>query len=158
MPNQTSKMGFNTFLENDVVDWELINANFEKLDGMVLCVESGSKTAAYSGGSSGNATWYYNKYSDGTIELYTKIEFDSLKCNGGSSAPYHSTSSKAMFPLTLTSVTDVQMHMASNTVGWISDITGRGVVDYIMFQIMSMSLESTNVYKQVFINVKGRWK
>lgn len=158
MPNQTSKMGFNTFLENDVVDWELINENFEKLDNMVLCTESGSKTAAYSGGTSGNATWYYKKYSDGTIEMYTKIEFDSLKCGSGSKTPYYSATSKAMFPLTLTAVTDVQMHMASDTVGWVVDVTGRGVIDYVMFKVTSMDIESTNVYKQVFVNVKGRWK
>lgn len=36
MPNQTAKMQFNTFLENDVIDWELINQNFEKLDNVVL--------------------------------------------------------------------------------------------------------------------------
>lgn len=158
MPNQTAEMQFNTFLENDVIDWELINQNFEKLDNVVLCIESGEKTAAYSGGSSGNATWRYKKYSDGSIELYAKMEFDNIKCNGGSSSPYYSGTSKVMFPFQLTAVYDVQMHMASNTIGWVSDITGKSVIDYVMFRVMSTAYESTNIYKQVFINVKGRWK
>nr|DAI11830.1 MAG TPA: hypothetical protein [Caudoviricetes sp.] len=158
MPNQTAKMQFNTFLENDVVDWSLINDNFEKLDNVVLCVESGEKTAAYSGGVTGNATWRYKKYSDGSIELYTKMEFDNIKCNGGASSPYYSGTSKVMFPFRLTAVHDVQMHLASNTIGWVSDITGKSVIDYVMFRVMSTAYESTNIYKQVFINVKGRWK
>lgn len=158
MPNQTSKMQFNTFLENDVVDWELINQNFEKLDNVVLCIESGEKTAAYSGGVTGNATWRYKMYSDGSIDLYTKMEFDNLKCNGGAKAPYYSGTSKVMFPFTLTAVYDVQMHLASNTIGWVSDITDKSVIDYVMFRVMGMDYENDYEYKQVFINVKGRWK
>lgn len=49
MPNLSTNMGFNLFLESDVVDFEQLNANFEKLDKMVLCIESGTKTASYSG-------------------------------------------------------------------------------------------------------------
>lgn len=158
MPNQTANMGFNTFLENDVVDWELINENFTKLDSVISCIESGDKTAAYSGGVSGNATWHYKKYSDGSIEMYTKMEFDNIKCNGGSSAPYYSGSVKVMFPLTITAVHDVQMHVACSTAAWVSDITGKNVLDYVMYKIMSTSLETNYEHKQVFVNVKGRWK
>ena len=63
-----------------------------------------------------------------------------------------------MFPFQLTAVYDVQMHLASNTIGWVSDITGKSVIDHVMFRVMSTAYESTNIYKQVFINVKGRWK
>ena len=64
MSDLTSNLAFNTFLENEVIDFEKINENFEKLDGYALCIESGEKTAIYSGGASGNATWRYKKYSD----------------------------------------------------------------------------------------------
>ena len=43
MPNLSTNMGFNLFLESDVVDFEQLNATFEKLDKMVLCIESGQK-------------------------------------------------------------------------------------------------------------------
>ena len=47
------------------------------------------------------------------------------------------------------------MHLASNTIGWVSDITGKSVLDYVMFRVMGTEYESENVYKQVFITVKG---
>lgn len=155
MSNVTDNLQFNVWLEDDVVNFEEINANFEKLDSMVMCVESGTKTSAYSGGSSSNATWKYKKYSDGTIEMSSKLEFTNLKCNGGSAAPYYSGSVLVNFPFDLKEVYDVQMHLASNTIGWVSDITGKSVLDSVNFRVMGMSSESTYVYKQVFINVKG---
>lgn len=155
MPNTTSKLGLNTWLENDVVDFEEVNENFEKLDNMVMCVESGTKTANFSGGTTSVATWRYRKYSDGTVEMSAKLEFTNLKCNGGSSSPYYSGDSKVYFPFSFSSVYDVQMHLASNTIGWVSDITGKSVLDYVMFRVMGTAYESENVYKQVFITVKG---
>lgn len=158
MSNLTNNIGFNIFLENDYVDYELINRNFEKLDTMVLCVESGDKSASYSGAATGNATWHYKKYSDGTIDLYTKIGFDTLKCNQGSKAPYYTTDCKVYFPITITKIDCIQMYMGSSTVGWVNNVTGKDVTDVVTFNIMSMESESVYVPKQIFINVKGRWK
>lgn len=155
MPNQTAKNSFNTFLENEPVDWEQINANWKKLDGMNLCVESGTKTASYTGGTSSAVTWRYKKYADKTVEMSAKLEFDNLKCNGGSSAPYYSGNSQVFFPFNFTEVYNVQIHLASNTIGWVSNITGKSVLDYIMFKVMGMTSESTNIYKQIMITVKG---
>ena len=155
MPNTTEKQGFNIFLETDPVDFEKINENFQKIDSFILCTESGTKTASYTGGVTTNATWRYKKYSDGSIEMWTKMEFDNLKCNSGASSPYYSGSSTVYFPFSLSGVHDVQMHLASNTNGWVSDITGKSVLDYVMFRVMSTTFESDYIYKQVFINVKG---
>lgn len=155
MPNLTKNLGLNTWLENEVVNFEEINSNFEKIDGLVTCVKSDTVTSAYSGGVSGNATWRYKKYSDNTIEMSTKLEFMNIKCNGGSKAPYHSGDLKVYFPFNLSEVYNVQMHLASNTIGWVSDITGKSVLDYVIFRVMSMEYESTEIYKQIFINVKG---
>lgn len=155
MPNTTTNFGFNIFLESEIVNWEHINANFEKLDGMILCTESGTKTSSYTRGSDSVATWRYKKYSDGTIDMNTVIYFTNLKCNGGSKAPYYSGTSNLYFPFQLSSVYNVQMHLASNTVGWVSNITSQTVSDMVAFRVMSMEYENTAEYKQVFINVKG---
>ena len=155
MPNTTSKLSLNTWLENDVVDFEKVNENFEKLDNMVMCIESGTKTANFSGGTTSAATWQYKKFSDRTVEMSAKLEFTNLKCNGGSGSPYYSGDSKVYFPFSFSSVYDVQMHLASNTIGWVSDITGKSVLDYVMFRVMGTEYESENVYKQVFITVRG---
>lgn len=155
MASKSEKMGFNIFLDTDVVDFELLNENFNKLESAVICTESGTKTSEYTGGVSGSTTWRYKKFSDGTIEMSAKMEFDNLKCNGGTASPYYSGDSKVYFPFTLSSVYDVQMHLASNTIGWVSDITGKSVLDYVMFRVMATAKEDSYEYKQVFINVKG---
>ena len=155
MPNQTRNLKLNTWLENETVDFEQINDNFRKIDGLVSCVESGTIESSYSGGSSAMATWRYKKYSDGTVEMSTKINFTNLKCNGGSSAPYYSGTSTLFFPFQLNQVYDVQMHLASNTIGWVSDITGQAVLDKVIFRVMGMEFENDYIYKQVFIQVKG---
>ena len=155
MPNTTQNLGLNTWLENEVVDFEQINENFEKIDNFVVCIESGTKTSNYTGGSDSVATWRYKKYSDKTIEMWAKLQFTNLKCNGGTSSPYYSGESKIYFPFALASVNDVQMHLASNTIGWVSDITEQSVLDNVRFRVMSTSYESQPLYKQIFINVKG---
>lgn len=153
--NKTSKLNLNIWLENEVVDFEEINENFNKIDALTVVTESGTKTSSYTGGSDTVAKWRYKKYSDGTIEMSAKMEFVNIKCNGGDKSPYYSGSSKVYFPFELSEVYDVQMHLASNTIGWVSDITGKSVLDYVMFRVMSTAYESTTTYKQIFINVKG---
>ena len=157
MPKTTPNLGLKTWLENDVVDFEQINENFEKIDSMVMCIESGAKTAGYTGGSNGTTTWRYKKYSDGTVEMSAKMEFTNLKCNGGGEegSPYYSGTSTVLFPFAFSTVYDVQMHLASNTFGWVSDITGHSVVDQVIFRAFSLYEETEEAYKQVFINVKG---
>ena len=47
------------------------------------------------------------------------------------------------------------MHLVSNTMGWISDITGETVLDNIRFRLMNMRKETEEEYKQIFVSVKG---
>lgn len=155
MPNKSSNLGLNIFLENDIVDFSDVNENFEKIDSLVHCVESGTKTSNYTGGSDSVVTWQYKKYSDGTIEMSAVVYFTNLKCNGGDKSPYYSGDSTIYFPLSLSKVYNVQMHLASNTFGWVSNITGRTVSDSVMFRLMALERETGEEYKQVFINVKG---
>lgn len=153
--NQTANLGLNTWLENEPVDFEEINENFEKIDSLVSCIESGTATASFTGGTNTVANWKYKKYSDGTIDMSTKLDFTNLKCNGGTGSPYYSGTSTVYFPFALTEVHDVQMHLASNTIGWVSNITGQTVLDKVIFRVMATEYESTDIYKQIFINVKG---
>lgn len=155
MATKTPKLGLNIWLESDQVNFEEVNENFKKIDDMVMCIESGEVSSSYSGGVSGSTTWKYKKYSDGTIDMSTKMEFTNIKCNGGSSAPYYSGILSLYLPFTLSQVYDVQMHLASNTIGWVSDITGQSVLDKVTFRLLAMENESDYKYKQVFINVKG---
>lgn len=155
MATKTPKLGLNIWLESDPVNFEEVNENFKKIDDMVMCIESGEVGSSYSGGVSGSTTWKYKKYSDGTIDMSTKMEFTNIKCNGGSNAPYYSGTLDLYLPFTLSQVYDVQMHLASNTIGWVSDITGQSVLDKVVFRLLAMENESDYKYKQVFINVKG---
>lgn len=153
--NKTDRIKLNIWLENEPVNFEEINDNFKAIDALPFCIESGTKVGSYTGGSSSANTWYYKKYSDGTIEMSTKLEFTNLKCNGGRESPYYSGVSNVTFPFSLKQVYDVQMHLASNTIGWVSDITGRSVFDSVSFRVAAVKMESEGTYKQVFINVKG---
>lgn len=155
MPNKTANLQLNTWLEDEPVDFEEVNENFKTIDGLVSCIDSGIKTANYTGGVESAAKWRYKKYSDGTVEMSTVLNFTNLKCNGGSKSPYYSGTSTIYFPLSLSGVYNVQMHLASNTFGWVSNITGKTVSDYVMFRLMALEYEDTEEYKQVFINVKG---
>lgn len=155
MPNQTKNLSLNTWLENEVVDFSEINDNFTKIDNLVSCVESGIKTSNYTGGADSAAKWRYKKYSDGTVEMSTKLGFTNLKCNNGTASPYYSGLSTLYFPFNFKEVYNVQMYLASNTIGWVSNITGKSVLDSVMFRVMATELETSETYKQIFINVKG---
>ena len=155
MANKTLNLDLNIWFENDPVNFEEMNYNFEKLDSMTMCIESGKKTAYYSGGIDSVSSWYYKKYSDGTIEMSTKLDFIDLKCNGGTSAPYYSGEAKVSFPFAFSEIYDVQIHMASSTIGWVCDTTPKSVLDYLTFKVMGQTYESNYVNKQVYLTVKG---
>lgn len=159
MPNLTDNLSLNVFLENEAVNFEDINANFEKLDGITMCIDSGTKTASYSGGSDSVAAWRYKKYSDGTIDMSTKLSFTNLKCNGGTETPYYSGDVTVYFPFGFSEIYDVQMHLTTSQKEWISDVTTESaatvITDHIKFNLLSANQESETTYKQVFINIKG---
>lgn len=155
MASQTNRCKFNTFLENDVVDFEQINENFEKLDAMGFCVETGTKAANYDGTTSGSILWRYRKYSDNHVELSIKLEFGNLACNGGTEVPYSSGQVNVYLPFKFSDIYNIQMHMSSNTVGWVQDVTAKGSSDKVSFKVLSMDKETVTVYKEISIIVKG---
>lgn len=155
MPDKTKNLRLNTWLETDYLDVEEINENFKILDVLSICKETGIATASYTGGVAASAEWYYKKYTDNTVEMSARLYYTNLKCNGGTEAPYHSGTSTISFPFQFTKIYDVQMHLASNTIGWISDITGETVIDNITFRLMNTQKETEETYKQIFVSVKG---
>ena len=153
--NKTTKLKMNSWLENDPVDFEEINENFNIIDALPICIESGTKVGTYTKGSESTCTWRYKKFSDNTIEMSTKLAFDTLKCNAGSKSPYYSEESKVTFPFNFKEVYDVQMHLSSAAIGWPVDVTARTVLDSVTFKIAAINSETDPIYKQVFVNVKG---
>lgn len=157
MAVKTPILGLNTWLENDIVDFEEVNENFELIDSFAICTESGTKTAAYNGGSNETATWRYKQYSDGTVEMSTALYFSNLPCSTGSGAPYRSNDVTLYFPFNFSSIYAVHTDMAAPTVGFITNKTDRTILDHMIFNVQSMLDESQaeDIYKQIFITVKG---
>lgn len=156
MPNQTTNLGLTTWLESDVVDFEQMNANFEKIDALVNCIESGTKIGTFSdGGATNTATWHYKKYSNGSIELDARLVFDNLICASGDGIPYYSDSVSIVYPFSFSSVYSLSIHAVSNNIIWATDISGGSSVDGATFRVLTRSKESSASYKQVYISVKG---
>ena len=166
MPNQTAKLKLNTFLENEAVNFEDLNENFEKIDGYVICTGSGTRSSAYTEGANSTATWHYKKYSDGTIDMSTKLEFTNLVCNrlpgSGSGSVYRSVTSTVNFPFGTYEIYDVQIHLVSDISSydnhaWVSNITDRNVTNALTFRLNSSTNEGSNrsINRQVYINIKG---
>lgn len=156
MPTPTENLKLNIFNEDEVFDVDQINENFQKLDAVPVCIETGVTTASYSGALAGSANWRYRKFNDGTAEMSTAISFTTLRANQGDAVPYYSNAINLNFPFQMASVYDVQMHMASNTKGWIIDTSNNLITSGVTFVLASSVKESdADYYKQVFIHIKG---
>lgn len=160
--NKTTKLGLNIWLENEAVNFEEVNENFTKIDAIPFCVESGTKSASFTGGASGDVVvWYYKKYSDGTIELNAKLDYNDLRCVNGEGAPYYSSESKVNFPFSLAKIYSVQMHLIDREhLGWVQDTTPKDILTYANYVVVGFLKEDadsvpTPSYKQVYITVKG---
>lgn len=156
MPNKTKNIGLTTWLESDVVDFEQVNDNFEKIDALVNCIEAGVIVGSYDdGGTVATTNWHYKKYSNGSVKMDAKLVFNNLICDTGDEIPYYSDSVTITYPFQFSSVYSVQMHAVSNGITWVADITGKTVVDSTTFRLVTRAKESGTVYKQVYITVKG---
>lgn len=157
MASKTTNLGLNTWNETDIVNFEEMNQNFETIDTLVHCVESGYITAPYTNGSNTTAEWYYRKYSDGMVEVSADLTYTQLICDQGSAAPYYSAKhSEVTLPFVFDRVYDLQMHIASNSMSWVTNITGSNISNRVIFRLFNMAVESSELYKQVFIHIKGR--
>lgn len=155
MSSNTSNLGLTIWNESDPVDFEDINNNFEKIDRLVNCIESGTVTSTYTGGINSTAEWRYKKYSDGSVDMSTVLYFSNLTCNGGTEPPYYSVNSSVNFPFNFSRIYDVQMHLVSNNSGWLSNVTGATINNSISFKLFNITKETEDAYKQIFISIKG---
>lgn len=156
MPKKTERLGLNTWLENDIVDFELMNENFRIIDEAPSIVEAGTTTSTYTDSSSKTTTWYYKKYSDGTVEMSAKLGYTGLLCNQGTQAPYYSNASDVNFPFDMSKVYDVQVSMSSNTFGWPILTKGADVNNMVSLRAVSLNKDTeSELYKQIYIQVKG---
>lgn len=155
MANRTANLKLNTFLESEPVDFSDINNNALQLDGMNICTYGGQKTANYSGGSSTTARWHCKQFVDGSVDMSAKLDFTTLMCNNGTASPYYSTDVQVYFPIIFSEIFDVQCHMASSNAGYVANVTGKDILDHITIRVMSPTNETSNIYKGIYINVKG---
>lgn len=86
MPAFTTNHGFSKPYESENYDINVQNNNWDKLDKIPYIVESGTTTAYRSNPNATTAqykkvTWYYKKYSDGTLEAYATDLVTGLKCD-----------------------------------------------------------------------------
>lgn len=154
--NVTSNIGLHVWNEDEIVDFEEINENFEKIDDLLLVVEYGTKTANTTGGTDNIITWYYRVFNNQTVDMYCKLDCDSLKCNNGSAVPYLTNELTVSFPFGLSEIRDVHMHMASSTKGWVFNTTEENVLNKLSFVVGSFENESTNNHKTIYISLKGK--
>ena len=173
MPNTTPNLGFNTFLETDVFDYQAINTNFDIIDALLMPSEVGTMDSTYSYSDydgtarTGTATWNYKKYSDKTIELNTTFTISLLGTSNGSSAPYYSnlvtlplpTTINSVYKVGVDSVTDSEASISSAQVrGWtcmyatsLTDIKNNGV----RFRVLADKKRQGGTTMIFFIEVKG---
>lgn len=155
--DKTLNLGFHSWIETDAVNFEEINENFDKIDNLVHCTESGIMTMPYTNGSNTTAEWYYRKYSDGMVEACADLTYTNLICDQGSEAPYYSAKhSEITLPFTFARVYDLQMHLASNSMSWVTNITGSNISNRVIFRLFNVTVESSELYKQVFVHIVGR--
>lgn len=157
MPNSTANLGLNIFLEDEVFDVDQVNENFQKLDVVPMCTETGTMTSYYSGASVGTITWYYKRYQDKTIELNASVSLNLLITKNGTSQPYYSDTVEVGLPVQFSSIYDAHISVASNTQCWPSIIASSRIIDSLNFVLLSKNkvTSTTNNFKTIFIQVKG---
>lgn len=106
MPNKSSNFNFNILTSNDLFDIDYVNDNFkilESTDGLII--DSGTMV-------SDGITWFYKRYNDKTIELYTYIDISN--CYDGAvglygTVPYYSNDITVKYPVLLSEVYDLDI-------------------------------------------------
>ena len=154
MSSKTSNLGLTIWNDTDPVDFEEINSNFQTIDGLANCIESGIVTVSYNGGTNTDVNWYYKKYSDGVAEACVILSYNTLTCNTGTAAPYESTVSTINFPFTFSAIYNIQMNLVSETTGWIANTSVS--LDRAAFKVCNIVQETEATYKQVCVSVKGK--
>lgn len=156
MSSKTKNLGLTTWDDTDPVDFEEINDNFEKIDNLVSCIESGVAQSTYTGGARETVDWHYKKYSDGSVDMTGVVYYTTLLCSNGDAPLYSSDVSDVTFPFEFNDIFDVQMNLTSGTFGWVCNANSATSLDHISLRIYNMWKETADVYKYIYINIKGK--
>lgn len=160
MPNKTKNLELYTFLENEPVDYTLINDNFEKVDSLITVVESSTKTATYNDGDTNNksTTWHCLKYSDGTMEIMAKIPYVNELCTNGTESPYYSSITNIKLPVTFhpDKIQDLQVTTVSYNIAWGVIVSEKAISDTIPVRFLSLNKDTTpTVSRYLHIKIRG---
>lgn len=161
MATQTAKLGFNTWLPSDYMNVSELNANFNKLDGYVMCTKSEVISTSASNDEKTNTDWLYREYSDGTAELCAAVKMSQIKCDISSNseaatAPYRSASSTIWLPKQFSEVYSLQLTVGGAMV--MSEDSSNLSTSYISFSLAKFSKDILNTTYMVYVNIKGRLK
>lgn len=173
MPSTTPNMGLTLPYESDNYDISVFNENFTKIDELPYIVEAGTAKAYHSNGNATVAnyrqvTWYYKKYSDGTLEAHTVTPWSSWPCNISTTSGvwmsvfvrfhYPALGQKIIFhrSATVSQTDDTSVGM------WASDVScpgeGNDNLSYQSIRLLSLAKEETERYKNVYLSFKATWK
>ena len=158
MPNKTTNLGMNVFLENEVFDVDLVNENFQIIDDIPMTAKSaGVMTSVFSGAQSGTVTWRYKRYSDKTIDLEASIVLNSVYINANNAVPYYSNDVVVNLPVVLSSVNNIHTDIVANTRRWVAMTSSTGTVTTALtFSILSNVKDTSSSNRNtVFIQIKG---
>ena len=170
MPTTTPKLGLVKPYESDYYDVNTLNANMDTIDNLTHIVASGTATSTRSqvnawDTNGGTVTWYWKKYSDGTLEAYARFIITNLRCNAKQDdGTWYSGYIQVNYP---DLGQDVIFHRSVsvgcvNAVGimnWAIDTAKYGtVVDATAFTLVSIAEEPSNIEKCIYVGFKGTWK
>lgn len=159
MATQTTKLGFNTWLPSDYMNVSELNANFNKLDNFVVCTHSEVISTTGSNDDNSNTDWLYKEYSDGTAELSAAVKMSNIKCDISSSssadaAPYWSSSSTIVLPVTISEVYSLQLTAREAFI--MSENSSNLSMSSVSFSLAKYSKDTLNTSYIIYVNIKGR--
>ena len=176
MPAYTPNMKLAKPYESDRWDVNVLNANFDIIDSFPYVVESGQTTAYHSNINCTVAqykqiTWYYKKWSDGTLEAYAVAHIPDLACNDkqGQDGTWRSGWIRFVYPALGQKVIfnrGAWLSQADNTdiETWIADTSAPGDgsenASYQTIRCISTIEEPQDKArdKNFYLSFKGTWK
>lgn len=178
MPAYTPNMKLAKPYESDNFDLELLNSNWDKIDSFPYVVESGRTTAYRSNIHASVAqykkiTWYYKKWSDGTLEAYAVANIEDWRCNGeqGDDGTWWSGYIRFNYPslgqkTIFNRAAFVSQADNKSVACWVADVSSPGDgydnASYESVRLVATANEDSIISggsdKNIYLSFKGTWK
>lgn len=174
MPSTTEKLGLVKPYESDYWNINTFNENMDKLDALTHIIESGTATAyKYKINSTstkdGTVTWYYKKYSDGTLEAQCSWKITNLRCtdkqgqdgtwrSGYVHVDYPSIGQKSIYYKNAMCASS--SGSSDSTQSWVMDTSAYGEsASYQSIRLVATQKETgSSIEKVIYMEFKGTWK